>query len=218
MAWSAAAVFRIIRKMKGKRNKKSKVDTPSEAILESISDGVSTVDSQWRITTFNWAAEEITGVARRKAIGRRCSKVFRSSMCGVACALQQTLKIGKLLSESPEIFFDRKRLLKKRYSFYIPEEVHGIVVANRKLKLADPDLRDFAATLLALFEIRDAAPSSSRPLFEPACFNNRATRPFPCRGPGRKTGLIKIFFNDFQKLLGVHRFRQKSLRRRDLFS
>ena len=69
--------------------------TPSEAILESISDGVFTVDLDWRITSFNRAAEDITGVLRKEAIGRQCSDVFRSSMCGEICALQQTVKTGK---------------------------------------------------------------------------------------------------------------------------
>jgi PAS domain S-box-containing protein len=78
-----------------KKNKTPTVLTPTEAILESISDGVFTVDPDWRITSFNRAAEEITGVPRKEAIGRRCSDVFRSSMCGVDCALQKTLKTGK---------------------------------------------------------------------------------------------------------------------------
>ena len=78
-----------------KKNKKPAALFPTEAILESISDGVFTVDMEWRITSFNRAAEEITGVSRKEAIGRRCSEVFRSSMCGAACALQQTLKTGK---------------------------------------------------------------------------------------------------------------------------
>ena len=69
--------------------------TSTEAILESISDGVFTVDPQWRITSFNRAAEEITGVRREEATGRRCSEVFHSSMCELECALQQTLKTGK---------------------------------------------------------------------------------------------------------------------------
>jgi PAS domain S-box-containing protein len=68
---------------------------PTDAILESISDGVFTVDSEWRITTFNRAAESITGVPRKEAIGRRCSEVFRSSMCGDACALRHTLETDK---------------------------------------------------------------------------------------------------------------------------
>jgi len=68
---------------------------PTEAILESISEGVFTVDPEWRITSFNRAAEQITGVPRGEALGRRCSEVFRSSMCGSECALRRTLKTGK---------------------------------------------------------------------------------------------------------------------------
>ena len=69
--------------------------SPSEAILESISDGVFTVDLDWRITSFNRAAESITGISRTEAIGSKCSEVFRSSMCGENCALQQTVNTGK---------------------------------------------------------------------------------------------------------------------------
>jgi PAS domain S-box-containing protein len=78
-----------------KRGNKRALLTPTEPILESISDGVFTVDTEWHIASFNRAAEEITGVSRAEAIGRRCSEVFRSSMCGADCALQQTLKTGK---------------------------------------------------------------------------------------------------------------------------
>ncbi len=66
-----------------------------ENILESISDGVFTVDLSWRVTSFNRAAEEITGVHREEAIGQLCSEVFRSSMCESDCALRQTLRTGK---------------------------------------------------------------------------------------------------------------------------
>ncbi len=75
-----------------KRSKKNSVLAPTDAILESISDGVFTVDSEWRITSFNRAAEEITGIRRKEAIGKRCSDVFRSNMCEVECALRRTMK------------------------------------------------------------------------------------------------------------------------------
>ena len=65
------------------------------AILESISDGVFTVDLHWKITSFNRAAEEITGIPRKEAIGRLCSEVFKSSMCEAECALKGTLRNGK---------------------------------------------------------------------------------------------------------------------------
>jgi len=81
--------------MAGKKIRKPNAFAPTDAILESISDGVFTVDLDWHITSFNRAAEEITGVARSEAIGRLCSEVFRSSMCGDDCGLQRTLKTGK---------------------------------------------------------------------------------------------------------------------------
>ncbi len=60
-------------------------------LLDSVPDGVFTVDTAWRITSFNRAAEQITGVRRAEALGRPCCEVFRASICESACALKQTL-------------------------------------------------------------------------------------------------------------------------------
>jgi len=67
----------------------------TEAILESISDGVFTVNREWIITSFNRAAEQITGIARDQALGRPCWEVLRSSMCESQCALGYTMQSGK---------------------------------------------------------------------------------------------------------------------------
>ena len=80
--------------MNDKKNTTSE-NTLTDAILDSISDGVFTVDDKWRITSFNRAAEQITGVSRKEALHRRCSDVFRSSMCETDCALRETLHSGK---------------------------------------------------------------------------------------------------------------------------
>jgi len=64
-------------------------------ILESIADGVFTVDEGWQITSFNRAAEQITGTAREEAIGKRCYEVFRASICESECALKHTMATGK---------------------------------------------------------------------------------------------------------------------------
>ena len=82
--------------MTASRSRKRKaILMPTEAILESISDGVFTVDRQWRVTSFNRAAEEITNIPREEAIGRLCSEVFRSNMCETECALRKTFKSGR---------------------------------------------------------------------------------------------------------------------------
>lgn len=66
-----------------------------EAILDSISDGVFTVDHEWIITSFNQAAEKITGIGSKEAIGRPCCDVFRANICENDCALRRTLETGK---------------------------------------------------------------------------------------------------------------------------
>jgi PAS domain S-box-containing protein len=40
-------------------------------ILDSIADGVITINHDWRITSFNRAAEQIAGGRREEAIGQR---------------------------------------------------------------------------------------------------------------------------------------------------
>ncbi len=66
--------------------------TTDHAILESISDGVFTVDMDFRITYLNRSAKKILGVSPEEAQGKLCCDVFRSSLCEGACALRKTLE------------------------------------------------------------------------------------------------------------------------------
>jgi PAS domain S-box-containing protein len=61
-------------------------------ILDSISEGVFTVDLDRRITAFNRAAERITGIDRDEAMGRHCWDVLRASVCETDCPLVQTFE------------------------------------------------------------------------------------------------------------------------------
>ncbi len=63
-------------------------------ILDSITEGVFTVDMKWHITSFNRAAEKITGVPRDEAVGRLCYEVFKANVCESGCVLRQTLESG----------------------------------------------------------------------------------------------------------------------------
>jgi len=67
----------------------------NEQILDSIADGVFTVDNNWNITSFNRAAEKITGVSRKNAIGSKCWEVFHAEVCERDCFLKKTLKTRK---------------------------------------------------------------------------------------------------------------------------
>lgn len=84
-------------------------DSAHEVILDSISDGVFTVDHNWRIMSFNRAAEEITGITRGEAIGRFCWEVFRSNMCEASCALKKTMKEGRSFISSSTYIINGSR-------------------------------------------------------------------------------------------------------------
>lgn len=64
-------------------------------ILDSISEGVFTVDSDLRITSFNRAAETITGISRAQAMGQQCKDILRANLCETNCALRKTMDTGE---------------------------------------------------------------------------------------------------------------------------
>jgi PAS domain S-box-containing protein len=80
---------------------KAKYSDFFQTILDSIADGVFTTDKNRRITSFNRAAERITGFMRDEAIGKPCYEVFQASICQNACALEETLKTGSEIIDRP---------------------------------------------------------------------------------------------------------------------
>ncbi|MHB0959461.1 MAG: sigma-54 interaction domain-containing protein [Pirellulaceae bacterium] len=78
------------------------------AILDSVNEGVFTVDLNWRITAFNKAAERITGVSRELAIGSPCCDVFRANICETNCALRRTLTTSQPIVNATAHIFNRQ--------------------------------------------------------------------------------------------------------------
>ncbi|NLI80960.1 MAG: sigma 54-interacting transcriptional regulator [Deltaproteobacteria bacterium] len=73
----------------------------TQTILNSIADGVFTVDLDWRITFFNRAAEKITGISAEEALGRPCCEVFRANVCETTCVLRHTMQTLKPVINKP---------------------------------------------------------------------------------------------------------------------
>ncbi|MCK5509135.1 MAG: sigma 54-interacting transcriptional regulator, partial [Desulfobacterales bacterium] len=73
---------------------KQQIKDQAHIILDSIADGVFTVDLEWKIISFNRAAKEITGIKKHEAIGRHCWEVFRASICEQGCKLRKTMETG----------------------------------------------------------------------------------------------------------------------------
>lgn len=80
---------------KGKNNKKFQEYDFLKIILDSIADGVFTIDPDFKITSMNKSAEKILGIKRSEAIGKPCYTVFRTSICPHKCALRETMETGK---------------------------------------------------------------------------------------------------------------------------
>ncbi len=130
-------------------------------ILESISDGVFTIDYNWEITSFNRAAEQITGISRKDAIGRHCWEVFRSNMCEAECALKKTMEEGKpYVSTSAYIInSSRKKIpISVSTSLLIDKnrDVIGGVEIFRDLSLVEELRRELSAS----FRIEDIVSNS----------------------------------------------------------
>jgi PAS domain S-box-containing protein len=77
-------------------------------VVNSISDGVFTVDLDWRITFFNKAAEAITGHKSDEVLGKMCREVFRTDICEGSCALKRTMTTGESVINRPVCIVSRK--------------------------------------------------------------------------------------------------------------
>ncbi|HKL01104.1 MAG TPA: sigma 54-interacting transcriptional regulator [Desulfotignum sp.] len=134
----------------------------TQVILECISDGVFTIDYNWEITSFNRAAEEITGISRKEAIGRHCWEVFRSNMCEKDCALKKTMAEGKsYVSTSAYIINSQQKKIPISVSTSLlidkNNDVIGGVEIFRDLSLVEELRKELSAS----FQVEDIVSNSS---------------------------------------------------------
>jgi len=66
--------------------------------MDSVADGVFTIDRDWSVTFFNRAAEDLTGVARTDAVGSKCWDVFRTKECKDSCVLRACMEQDRNIS------------------------------------------------------------------------------------------------------------------------
>ena len=89
-------------------NNMKKKNTEQNVILDSISEGVFTVNSDWCITSFNRAAELITGISRKIAVGKQCRDILRADICETGCTLAQTMQTSKPIMNKAVHIIDAK--------------------------------------------------------------------------------------------------------------
>ena len=103
----------------------------TDIILDSINEGVFTVDLDWKITSFNAAAQKITGIPREQAMGRLCYEILRANVCETNCALRQTFSSGNPIINSTAHIIDQKgRQVPIRLSTAILRDEKGEIVGG----------------------------------------------------------------------------------------
>lgn len=68
---------------------------PLESVLDSVAEGIFTVDLDWNITFFNQAAGDITGIPPSEAMGQKCWEIFASNVCDGDCPMRPSLEKGE---------------------------------------------------------------------------------------------------------------------------
>lgn len=102
-----------------------------DVILDSINEGVFTIDLNWRITAFNRAAECTTGVSRQDAIHRFCHDVFHANICEANCALKQTFNTGRPIVNADAFIINRQgQRVPIRISAAILRNDHGDIIGG----------------------------------------------------------------------------------------
>jgi len=77
-------------------------DCVANIILDSIVDGVFTIDMDFRITSLNNAACKILGLdSKEEAISKLCFEIFHANICEHSCALRETIQTGKNIINKP---------------------------------------------------------------------------------------------------------------------
>ena len=102
-----------------------------DTILDSINEGVFTVDLEKRILSFNAAAERITKVPRPEAVGRRCRDIIRADLCQTDCAMERTLQTGEpVVNATAHITDARGRCVPVRIATALLRDERGMVIGG----------------------------------------------------------------------------------------
>jgi PAS domain S-box-containing protein len=94
-------INRLIEELREQRNK-------VQAVLDSIAEGVFTVDRDGRITSVNRAAECILGYPAGEVLGRYSHNVFPPEICGPGSPLHETMHAGRQVRDREATVTDRR--------------------------------------------------------------------------------------------------------------
>ncbi|MBF0103008.1 MAG: sigma 54-interacting transcriptional regulator [Desulfobacterales bacterium] len=78
-----------------------------QTLFEDLPEGVFTVNTDLRITSFNQTAVKMTGFCKEEVIGHHCWEIFRSDICKKECPLNTAIDTGKKQMDQEVVVRDK---------------------------------------------------------------------------------------------------------------
>jgi PAS domain S-box-containing protein len=122
-------------------------------IVGSISDGVFTIDLDYKITFLNEAAERITGYSKNEALGKTCADILQTNICDESCALRKTIASKQPVINRLVCMTNKKGLrIPISISTAILKDKRGRIIGGvetfRDLNMAEKIRKEFEARFL----------------------------------------------------------------------
>jgi PAS domain S-box-containing protein len=83
-------------------------DDQYRLLLDSLSEGVCTVDHDWAVTSFNQTAQQLTGVSGEEALRLSFGDLFHCEVCECATLLSRVMSTGEPLRDVATRLTDRQ--------------------------------------------------------------------------------------------------------------
>lgn len=125
-------------------------------ILDSIADGVFTIDLDFKITTINRAAEVILGVREEEVIGKYCFEIFHANICEHSCALKETIRTGKnIINKIIYIVNSYGSRIPVSISTALIKDIHGKLIGGVETFRDISDIEELRKTLESKYSYHD---------------------------------------------------------------
>lgn len=82
-------------------------------LFDGLPEGVFTIDTEWKINSFNTRAEKLTGFKKEEIIGKYCWQVFQSGKCRHECPFEDIFNNGDPCTDQEMTIVNHKGLIKK---------------------------------------------------------------------------------------------------------
>lgn len=132
-------------------------------ILDSIADGVFTVNLDFRITYVNKAAEKILGISANEAAGKLCYEIFHANICEHSCALRETMQTGRnIINKTIYIVTAEGTRIPVSISTALLQDENGGIIGGGETFRDISDVEELRKTIESRYTFEDIVSKNNR--------------------------------------------------------